>query len=428
MKREVIVNPVFISSFFIVLITGGFVFAHHPNEGTLDLQDLVREALANSQELRAQTQQLEIAASEAKAARSGYLPEVSIEGGPLTTKFDNERNADTALYGKAEWNIYRGGRDSARVDIKNLEAVLADKRAIEVRARTEREVARLYYEMLFLTEGTALKEKALLMNDEQMKLARVKRQSGFTSNADVLEFELREATIKSDLRSILQQKEEKSRELSVLLGRNETSNNLSVRGHLAKDTLQVDRKKILSVLERTNPDLVEAQVEQQVAEKEKTIAKSEFLPKVDVEGRFGKIANEERVFSEKDNYSVFLKVKIPLFSGFSTIHEVGAANAKSVQREAWLNHRTLSAKAGAENLFSQLDSIRERLDLEEKTLQRSEDYYKLTLAEYRRGVKNSPDMVGAAERLLDARIRNLEFRRDLYLTKLRILGLTGLAR
>lgn len=45
--------------------------------------------------------------------------------------------------------------------------------------------------------------------------------------------------------------------------------------------------------------------------------------------------------------------------------------------------------------------------------------------EYRRGIKNSPDMVNASERLLEARIRNLEYRRDLMLAKARIQELTG---
>lgn len=415
---------------FLVVLLGFFlgetVHADHPNEGSLSLQDLVQEALAQNKELKASTHRLDAANSEMSAARGAYFPELSIEGGPLETKFDSEKNSGTAVYGKAEWNLYRGGRDKATSDIRGLEAELAEKQISQARARVEREIGRLYYEMLFLLESVALKEKALSMNQDQMKLARVKNQSGFTSNADVIEFELREATIKSDLKKLLQERADKSRELSVLLGRREPVGELSVRGHLAKGNFRGDRKKIIYELEKGNPELIEAQVERQIAEKEKDVARSGFFPKLDIEGRFGKIANEERVFSEKDNYSVFLKLKIPLFSGLSTTNEVGAAGSRLQQKEAMLTHKALSMRAEAESLLSQLDLIQERLELEEKTLQRSEDYYKITLGEYRRGVKNSPDMVGAAERLLEARIRNLEYRRDFYLAKLRLSGLVGM--
>lgn len=414
---------------FLIVLLGFFfgknVHADHPNEGSLGLQDLVQEALAQNHELKALTHRLDAAKSEMSAARGAYFPELSIEGGPLETKFDSEKNSGTAVYGKAEWNLYRGGRDKATSDIKGLDVELAEKQIRQNRARIEREIGRLFYEMLFLLESVALNEKAHSMNQDQMKLARVKNQSGFTSSADVIEFELREATLKSDLKKLLQEKGDRSRELSVLLGRKEPSGDLSVRGHLKKNIFRGDRTKLFSEIEKENPELVEALFERQIAEKERDVARSEFFPKLDVEGRYGKIANEERVFSERDNYSVFLKLKVPLFSGFSTRNEVGAAGSRVQQKESEFTYKVLSKRAEADSLLSQLDLVQERLELEEKTLQRSEDYYKITLGEYRRGVKNSPDMVGAAERLLEARIRNLEYRRDFYLAKIRLSGLTG---
>lgn len=414
-----------LSSLWVILFFGRFSSADHPNEGLFGLDDLVREALAQNQELKASSYQLDAAKKEVKATRGAFFPEVSLQGGPRSTKFDDEKNSDTALYGNVEWNLYRGGRDQAALDVKNIEVELLEKQVTQSKNSLAREVARAYYEALFLLESFHLKEKALVLNDDQMKLARRKNQSGFTSSADVIEFELREATIKSDLKRILQEKSDKFRELSVLLGREGNASDITLRGHLKKDTYQPDRKKVLSELATSNPELALTQVEQQIAKKEKDIAKAGFLPEVDVEGRFGKIASDERVFSERDNYSVFLKVKVPIFSGLSTSSEFGAAAARSQQKEARFSQKALSVKAAAEGLLSQLDSIRERLELEEKTLQRSEDYYKITLGEYRRGVKNSPDMVGAAERLLEARIRNLEYRRDFQLTRLQILGLSG---
>lgn len=420
--KLVLLSGLLVSFFF-----GPSAFADHPNEGLFGLDDLVREALAQNQELKAIALQLDAAKNEAKATRGAFFPEVSVQGGPVSTKFDGEKNSDTALYGNVEWNLYRGGRDRAALDVKNIEAEFLEKQVSQSKNNLARKIARAYYEALFFLESFHLKEKALTLNDEQMKLARRKNQSGFTSSADVIEFELREATIKSDLKRIFQEKADKFRELSVLLGRGENAPAITLRGHLKKDAYQPDRKKVLSELTTSNPEIMLVQAEQQIAKKEKDIVRAGFLPEIDVEGRYGKIASDERVFSEKDNYSVFLKVKVPIFSGLSTSNGFKAATARSQQKEAHFNQKAISFKAEAEGLFSKLDSIWERLELEEKTLQRSEDYYKITLGEYRRGVKNSPDMVGAAERLLDARIRNLEYRRDYLLTKLEILGLTGSA-
>ena len=137
------------------------------------------------------------------------------------------------------------------------------------------------------------------------------------------------------------------------------------------------------------------------------------------------MANEEKVFNNKTNYAIALKVKIPLFSGFEDYNLNKSLNAKNQAIQHEINQKNISLESEVDILLSEIKALNSRLDLEEKNIEKSEKYYKLTLDEYKRGVKNSPDMVGASERLLDARIRNLEYRRDLLLTKMKIQNLVG---
>lgn len=399
--------------------------ADHPSEGSLTLDALVQEALAHSPSLEEASSRARAAHSDAKVARGALLPELSLEGGPVSAKLDSERYSGTALYGKAQWNLYRGGRDQALLSRAQMTAELAARQTGLARTALAREVSKLYYEMLFILESVSLKEKALQMNIEQMQLAKRKKASGFTSNADVIEFELREATLNADLKKILQERDETSREFAALLGRAQSSALLTVKGHLQRDQTAVDRSKVLSALEELNPDLIETRLNREVALQERAVARSEFLPQLDLEARYGKIAAEDRLYAERDNFSVFLKMKLNLFSGLSSVNGVNSASSRVAQSDAALARTQLSVRAEAENLLSLLTSISERLDLEERTLQRSEEYYQLTLGEYRRGIKNSPDVVTASERLLETRIRNLEYRRDYQLARLRLAALTG---
>lgn len=146
-------------------------FAAHPTEGALSLEVLTQEALANSPEIKSAQASLKAATSRYKSTLGLLVPEVSLEGGPLATRFDNESNAGTAAYGKAEWNLYRGGRDMAERARQSVEQRLAQSRLDQVKAKIAREVARAYYEMAFLLESIAIKEKALALNQEQTKLA-----------------------------------------------------------------------------------------------------------------------------------------------------------------------------------------------------------------------------------------------------------------
>jgi outer membrane protein TolC len=201
----------FISFLIVSLIKSPQARASHPNEGLLSLDSLIQEALANNPDIKSSEASLQATTSLYKSTLGAFSPELSIEGGPLTTKFDNENHSGTSAYGKAEWNLYRGGKDAAERSKKEIESNLAKKQLEQVKAKISREVASAYYAMAFLLEGIAIKEKALELNQEQTKLAHTKKSAGFISEADVIEFELREATIKSDIKELRQEKESKSR-------------------------------------------------------------------------------------------------------------------------------------------------------------------------------------------------------------------------
>lgn len=409
-----------------VVLLGGQSYAHHPTEGSVTLDQLIKEAEAQNLDIKEAENNLKASEKEARSKNGQFYPHLSIEGGPQSTKFDEEKDSGNSLYGKAEWNLYRGGKDSNEVDKAQIKSELDQKKYESIKSKISREVSRVYYEMMFLLEGYDLKEKAITLNQEQMKLAKVKRSSGFTSNADVIEFELRDATLKSDLKMFSQLIAEKSNELSVLLGRKDSSVPNYVHGHLTRESSEwLKKENFLSRINSRNLDIAEAQSELKMSEKDSSSAKSGYMPSIDLEAKYGKLATEEKVFDDKDNYSVALKLTIPLFSGLETKYQTGSAKSSVAAKNAFLSRKSLSIYSEAENLFTQISTLTDRLNLEEKNLTRSEEYYKVTLSEYKRGVKNSPDMVGASERLLDARLRNLEFRKDYYLTKLKIYELVS---
>ncbi len=408
-----------------VLLVGVNARANHPNEGTLSLEDLIREASAHNlevAELKAHSRVLQSAWS----ATTGQLyPEVSLEGGPLASRFAAEKNSGTAAYAKVEWNLFRGGRDWAQRAKAMQDASLAQTQLDQAVAKVSREVARSYYEMLFILESIAIKEAAIELNENQAKLARTKKNSGFTSEADVIEFELKDATLRSDLKRFLLEKDERARELSLLIGYKNPTAEIVVKGHLVRDSRTPKKSVVSQRLENENLEILEAKVEYEQSQADKVIARAGLLPKLDVRGRYGKIESEGRIVAGADNYEVFLTLNVPLFSGFSSVGEVRSSQARVEESAAVLKRTSAQLRATVDGLYAKLASVMERLDLEEKTLVRSELYYKITIGEYRRGVKNSPDMVVAAERLLEARIRNLSYRKEFYLVRLDIEGLVG---
>ncbi len=405
------------------LFTSQYVFADHPGEGSLSLAPLIAEAESQNLELQQAEASLRSTRSRARAALGRYLPSLSLEGGPLLTRFANEATSGTAYYGKIDWNLYRGGADRYSFDSFKIRESLEERKYASVKAKVGRDVGRIYYELLFLLESKALKEKAIELNQEQLALAKRKKTSGFISGADVIEFELRETTLNSDLQMLNQQLIEQSRQLSVVLGRKDSNSVITVKGHLKKVRPVIAKENFMRQLDERSLEIATAKSEIELTKNERASIQSRYLPSLDLEARYGKIAVDERVLPGTNNYAVFLKLSVPIFSGLETLNESRAISSSLAARNAAAAQAVLAARANAENLFSLLKTISDRISLEEKTLPKSEVYYRTTLDEYRRGVKNSPDMVGASERLLDARIRNLEFRRDFFLAELKLYDL-----
>lgn len=409
----------------IVFLLAWGAFADHSNEGSQTLDALIKQAEANNLEFKKIEQIIKSLEWEAFAKRGKFFPVLSLEGGQLFSKREEDKSSGSFLFGKAEWNLYRGGIDEAQIQKAQLSLDLEKRKLQNAKIKIRNEVSKHYYELLFILEGLSLKERALIMNNEQMKLARAKKNSGFTSQADVIEFELRNATLQSDLLLLNQDREQKSKELAFDLGLKPAETVLSIKGHLHRDPIKLDHAKLLERVKLNNISLLELESLYQFSEWDQKSNFADFLPRLDVEAQYGRLASDEMVFPGNSNYSVMLKVSLPLFSGLETLNSQRAFNSLLQAKRYELVNQSRSVELELDNILDSITMLNQRLDIEEKNLSRSEEYYKVTLSEYKRGVKNSPDMVGASERLIDARIRNLEYRRDLSLMLLKASEVVG---
>jgi len=396
-------------------LTAPSSLADHPNQGSATLKNLVEQALGANPQIREAEQSYKAAQRQAQSTWAPYLPQISLEGGQQQLRLDSQTDSGSFGYGLAQWNLYRGGQDQARREQLLIDEEFFRTQLEQAKARVEREVSRLFSQLLYLQEAIAVKNEALEANRNQLTQAQRKQGAGFTSKADVLEFELREATLRSDLNLLSQEETTKERELRLLL--NQTSAEpIRVGGHLHRDKLKASPQDLVAEGLRSQEDLRRATRDLQQSQLQSRILKGDYLPRIDFEGKYGHLFSEEASPRASDDYSLMLKVSLPIFSGLETT-QLSRAQKEMVARETIAVERLkIELQTKVESAVARLRSIEQRLDLEEQNIERSKQYYTITLAEYKRGVKNSPDVAGAAERLFDSRLRNLEYRKDYYLT------------
>jgi outer membrane protein TolC len=411
--------------FSFLLVFTFTAFADHSNEGRDSISQLMEEAQLNNLEIKQAEENVNALKLKRSSLYASFVPKISLEGGSQSTNFDGVKSSGSELYGKADWNLYNGGFDGAKIDLLNAEFFAQEKLLKFLKNKINCDVSKLYFELQYLLESISLKQKALDLNAHQMKIAKSKNKSGLTTSSDVLEFDLRGSTLQCDLVLLNQELDQKYRELDVFFARKNSALNQGVSGHLVRENFSVNRETLLQKIQESNDQLLLTKIKLMQDEMEKKQSQSKFLPKLDLEARYGKLASDDTVFKEKNNYAVMLKFNIPLFSGFEDYNAVNSLSSKVLASQISLEQKKMSLTAILDSTLSEIKALNTRLDLEEKNLEKSEQYYKLTLSEYIRGVKNSPDMVGASERLLEARIRNLEYRRNLMLAKTKIKELTG---
>ena len=82
-------------------------------------------------------------------------------------------------------------------------------------------------------------------------------------------------------------------------------------------------------------------------------------------------------------------------------------------------------EAHLETEMAGVSFLHDQVHAAEENIARATKYHDLTKSEYARGVKNSPDMLGAAEKLFEMRHKRLEIIRDYQIAKGHILSKTG---
>lgn len=398
--------------FLIVLICllGWLAQAGHP----LSLEDLKKYALANNLGLQSLKAEVEAIRASGRVKRSVYFPQISLVGGPEVLSQENRSESDTFGYLGGEWNLFRGSQDRIEVEISDYSLKLAETNRDRLSFEVELDVENLFYLFLFKSKKLEFYEKSLGINQKHKQLIQQKKASGMASMADVMEFDIREANLNSEMSSLKQEREEAKLGLLRLLGP-ALDRDFEPQGELPHLHVTKSVQDFLGDINATSPAVKMASYASAMSSLYVKQNKFSWLPTIDMEWKYGKLPLALAASYPAFNGVVWLKWNI--FSGFATSARITEAEAQSRKTEFEFKQRLLSVMTEAEIEYSKLESIQERVHAEEGNEKRAEKYYQAVLEEYRRGIKNGADLRAAEELWLLARVRQSDLRYQ-YIDKL----------
>lgn len=374
-------------------------------------------SLQDNIEVSSSASKIEYLKLEHKINKSLFLPELNLNGGFGLEKLqdnDYELEKGPFLYLESKLNLYRGGRDSGLQKINELElSSMKLEREIQIR-NTSIASFKITSAINLITKELKLIKEELNNNKSQKLMAQKKLNAGLTTSIDLIDFDLKDDALTNELDMLELKKETLKKELIALFGGNLSEPEL--------DIMLVDSsdKTMTASASNYNNSVKIAHTKKQIdlsAVTQKNV-KAEYLPSIDLEAKWGQITPHESFTKNSREYAFLVNVSFPLFSGFNTDYKFQQSVLESTQKEKALRQTETEEKSLFDLESKKIELAKKVLVSLNRSLAQSIQYKNLTVGEYKRGIKNSSDIISASDKKLEIERKILETQNELAISQI----------
>ncbi len=409
--------------FFIVSLCSKITYGL---EGTTDLE---KKLFDTSQELGALQNQIEEKKSEIYSSYSKYYPTLNVVTGWAQNKTDDFSTTASGYqkgylgYIDGQLNLFNGFKSKFISDQKQIDFEIASLHFEQKKRALKSELTEIISNMILIHKYQDILAEEYKVTQSQKQMAFKKVAAGLTGQVDNLEMDLRESEIKIELAQIRQQHVEAHENLRKIFGSNIEDSELSQAefSPFKNENLGIKSNQLLTVENTIQLKLVTLLKNKSILEKKE--AQSDFLPTLDFMYSLGRLSPQEDQPLKLNEYKYGITLTIPLFSGFETFYKTKAANFKINQSEKEQLQIQYDVTAEYNILKQKKYELADLFQINEIKLQQLQKYFNLTVSEYKKGLKNSPDVVSATERFFSAKKKRYEILKQIELTQVKIENL-----
>lgn len=373
--------------------------------------------------------------TEAAKEREGhlvrsFLPSVDAFAGQDTFKTGTLAQKTQPIYGaEARVNLFNGGRDHIENHIRSLESQKRGYQSQRVLAEELESARSLYWQTLYLQKKIELLNTSREVNKTSLASALRRIKSGVATDSDRFEFEMKQVDLDQEIAEAQVQLGTQIRLLKILLGLDHSAT-LSFSESLSHD------HEYESVLKHSlsQHDFLFKENEIQ-AEQYQLGAKGSrrvWWPKLDAfaaYNHYNQSLDSEGPDATEDMRKetiVGLRLSVSLPAGLESSREATAQAKEAMASRALADYQKQEVEVHLQGEMNELKLLHTQVHEAEQNIARAERYYKMTQSEYSRGVKNSPDVLGASEKLFDMRHKRLQIIKNFQIAKAHVLSKVGL--
>jgi len=394
----------------------------------LALQRCVTIALENNPRRRVAEAGLEAMQEAVGEAWSPYYPEVNLNAGYHRWERHAFLPDDVASAGNiqadkigptSDWSAGLGARftlfDSGARRARLNEAVaregVAEGERETVRQGIILDVHQAYYALVSAMEAHSVAAENLKRSENHLHLAKIRKETGAVPQADVV----RAMAEVADTRLQLIRAESWVR---IARGNLNTAMGLPVETLLELDPQPgvitspqgINLSQALDHAVHTRPEL-ETEIKRIEASRSSMDAtKSAFGPRVKLEGGYG--WRDDEFLPQDEDWSVGFSLELPLFSGFSTKHELARKRAEHTKEEALLEQLILKVRQEVWFYFSELTKAYESVNASDVFVLDARESLRLVRERYEAGAAPINDLLDSQAALARAESEQIKARWD----------------
>lgn len=402
------------------------------NYRKIDLETAIELALAQNKNLRIAGLEVDKNYSKLTEARSNLLPKINANGQytnnikkpviflPPGTPFSKpgqpavlEIGSDHAYVGTISaslpifsYPIYAG------LSIASTGVDLAEENFRGMKLKTIAEVKKAFYGVLLAREVKNLMQASLKNASENLENVRNMQKQGLVSEYDLIRAEVQVENLKPVALQAENNYELTKNSLKIALGL-DAAENIEIEGELIIKTNDIpDLNQTLNLLAQNNPDLLQVNLQIQIAKTMINLERSAHLPILAAFGnyQYQTQANDLKFKDYQWINTQFwgLQLQIPIFNGFGTQAKIDQAKISYQQALERKTFITESMKIQAQNLIYRIEQAKKKIEGQDKAVAQAEKGYQIARSRYTNGLGTQLEVNDAELALTQSKVNYIQ--------------------
>ena len=387
--------------------------------GPVSLAQAVNIALKNNPSVHAATAYADAAQHAIDAAKSGYMPHLNFSEGftrgnnpvyvfgtLLTQRQFTAANFDLGFLNvpppidnfrtqfSASMPLYDFGRTSGRVKDARIQARGVREDANRTEQNVVFNVINAYLNGLLAREQVRVAQAAVAMTQSDLDRAHAREQQGLAVASDVLSAQAQLAQAKENLIRARNGVAISQAALNVAMGVPEDAPT-QTEGKLAP--VQVALGDLASLQQQAikqRPDYREAQLQAEKAGNSVSLARKEYLPRIDMMGSW---EQDNQTFAARggNNWVAGATLTFSIFNGGARRAQIAESKAYQRRAEAMRSQMESAVRLQVREAFLNLNAARERVEVSRDSAAQAEESLRILRNRYDAGLATIMDLLRA---------------------------------